>query len=179
MTESNKESVRIAFPSRPDKTPPGESAVKPDTVRIVLPSRTPAATVRRVPPKITPLPASDSAVEPAKISPRRPPVVSPQSLAGSPLLQPLPKPSGLETSAESRTAITPPPAGSMKAGLKNETARISILPRPVPALKPEIDVVAASKPLDPFDAVPRFFCWGLFGIAAFIFLIQIWNYVVS
>jgi hypothetical protein len=34
-------------------------------------------------------------------------------------------------------------------------------------------------PLDPFDAIPRSFWWGLFGMAALIFLIQIWNYVVS
>jgi hypothetical protein len=176
MTEPNKESVRIAFPSRPDKTPPAASAAKHDTVRIVLPSRTPVAPLRRVPPRITPLPASDSAVEPPAIFPRRPPAMPPQSVAVSPLLQPLPKPPGPETSAESRAATTPPPAGSIQAGPKNETVRINILSRPAPAAKPAINM---TRTLDPFDAIPRPFCWGLFGIAAFIFLIQIWNYVVS
>lgn len=183
MTEPEKESVRIALPSRADKTSPSASAVKHDTVRIVLPSRTPAAPVRRMPPKITPLPASDSAAEPAAISPRRPPVASPQPVAVSPLLQPLPKPPGLE----SRAALGPLPsasepgaAGSTQAGPKTEpAARISILPRPMPVSPPSINMIAASKPLDPFDAIPRSFGWGLFGIAALIFLIQIWNYVVS
>jgi hypothetical protein len=96
-------------------------------------------------------------------------------------LQPLPKPPGRETPG----AITPLPASegepapSTEAGPKNETARISILSSPLPAPKLAIDMVAVARPLDPFDAVPKSFCWGLFGIAALIFLIQIWNYVVS
>ena len=200
MTEPEKESVRIALPSRPDKTPTSASAVKQETVRIVLPSRTPVAPVRRVPPKITLLPASDSAAEPATISARRSPIVSPQSVAGSPLLQPLPKPPGPEThgAVTPLPASEPRPARSTQTGPKKETARISILPRPTTAPAPSINltktqpllirpaagiqpapVVVTAKPLDPFDSIPRSFCWGLFGIAALIFLIQIWNYVVS
>jgi len=48
---------------------------------------------------------------------------------------------------------------------KNETARIAVLPRLTPAV-----VV---------DLIPRPLCWTVFGISAVIFLIQIWNYVVS
>ena len=205
MAEPKKETVRIALPPRPDQAPLSASSVKHDTARIVLPSRMPVAPLRRVPPRIMPLPAADSATEPSTISLRRPPVMSPESAAVSPLLQPLPKPPGVEMSAESRAAIAPlpavsepQPAGSTQRGPKNETARISILPRPISTPKPSVNmtktqplliqpspgvqpapVIVTSKPLDPFDAIPRSFCWGLFGIAALIFLIQIWNYVVS
>jgi hypothetical protein len=203
MAEPKKETVRIALPPRPDKMQPSPSAEKRDTARIVLPSRTPVAPLRRLPPKITPLPSSESATESPPISLHRPPVAPPQSAAVSPLLQPLPKPPGPEMSAESRAAITPrpaasetSPAASTHAGPKKETARISILPQPAAApsinmtktqpllLRPAAGIQAApvvitSKPLDPFDSIPRSFCWGLLGISALIFLIQIWNYVVS
>lgn len=186
MTEPNKESVRTPQPTGPEKASPSGTAAKHDTVRIDLPSRTPVAPVRRLPPKIIPAPAADSATQPEPTSHRRSPVSPPESAAVSPLLRPLPKPPGSEISAESSAPITSvpaasgsQPAGSIQAGPKNETARISILPGPAPAPRPAINLVAAARPLDRFDAVPRSFCWGLFGIAALIFLIQIWNYVVS
>ena len=168
MTEPNKETVRIAFPARPDATPSSPGSVPDDTVRIVLPSRTPAAPVRRVPPKITPLP-----------------IKAPECIAGSSLLQPLPKPPGLDSTAQSRVALSPfPPAseagraGSSQAGPKNETARISILPTPTPLRSPPISMVATAKP-DSFDALPRSVRWGLLSFAFVNFLIQIWIYVVS
>ena len=174
MTEPKKETVRIALPPRPDNASSSASAAKHDTVRIVLPSRTPIAPPRRLPPKIASLPSAEAATESPAIFPRRPPIAPPPAVAASPLLHPMPKPPGPETSAEPRAAITPfppvperRPAGSTPSGPQKETARITIVPRPT------------AKPLDPFDAVPRSFCWGLFGIAALIFLIQIWNYVVS
>jgi hypothetical protein len=81
-------------------------------------------------------------------------------------------------------------------GPKKETARISVLPRPTPTAAPAINmtktqpllihpagtvapVVITSKPLAPVDAIPRSLAWGLLGVSAAIFLIQIWNYVVS
>jgi hypothetical protein len=84
-------------------------------------------------------------------------------------------------------------------GPKKETARISILPKPAATPAPAINmtktqpllvsppaigvqpapVIITSKPLAPLDSIPRPLCWALFGISAFIFLIQIWNYVVS
>jgi hypothetical protein len=168
MTEPNKEPVRIPFPARPDKTPPSPSAARDDTVRIVLPSRTPAAPVRRVPPKITPLPDK-----------------TPESIAVPSLLQPLPKPPGPDSSAQSRAALSALPpasdtgrAGSAQSGPKNETARINILPTPTPIPPPSISMAVAPK-LDPFDAMPRSFRWGLFSFATVNFLIQIWIYVVS
>jgi hypothetical protein len=48
---------------------------------------------------------------------------------------------------------------------KNEIARISVLPRLAPT--------------GAVDAIPRPLCWAALGISALIFLIQIWNYVVS
>jgi hypothetical protein len=87
MTEPKNEPVRIALPARPDKaSPPGNGAEHP-AVRIVLPTRTPVAPVRREPPKITPLqpaaPEPQAAVptesgpknETARISTLTPPLV--------------------------------------------------------------------------------------------------------
>jgi hypothetical protein len=88
-------------------------------------------------------------------------------------------------------------ASSLQPGPKKETARILILPRPAsagpsvnrtktqPVLVPlattlqPAPVVVTSRPLDRFELIPRSFCWTLLGISALIFLIQIWNYVVS
>jgi hypothetical protein len=44
---------------------------------------------------------------------------------------------------------------------------------------PVAPVVITSRPVAPVDAIPRSLAWGLLGISAVIFLIQIWNYVVS
>ena len=100
--------------------------------------------------------------------------------------------------ARDDAAAQQPALGSVQQGPKNETARISVLPTPSPASKPSVNMtktqpllirpagdvqpaplLISSKPLDAFELIPRSFCWGLFGIAALIFLIQIWNYVVS
>jgi hypothetical protein len=87
---------------------------------------------------------------------------------------------------------------SLEPGPKQDTARIRILPRPA-ATGPSVNmtktqpllvrpatttmqpapVVVTSRPLDPFELIPRKFWWTLLGISAVIFLIQIWNYVVS
>ena len=201
MTEPKKETVRIAPPSRPEPSASDANIAKRETVRIVLPSRTPAAPLRRLPPKIAPLPAADLTTESPSIVLRRPPIVPPQVSTESPLLQPLPKPPGPEMSPESGPTITPLPpaaAGSIQPGPQKETARISILPKPIFPPKPAINmtktqpllirpaagvqpasVIIATKPVDIFDSIPRSYCWGLFGIAALIFLIQILNYVVS
>jgi hypothetical protein len=142
-----------------------------ETVRIVLPAPTPTTSIRRVPPKITP----GSSTSP----------------------QPLSTPSGAENPA---TPGPPAVAGypSVNHGPKKETARISVFPRPTSTAAPAINttktqpllvhptagvpnapVIITSKPLGPPDVVPRPLCWALLGISALIFLIQIWNYVVS
>jgi hypothetical protein len=137
----------------------------------------------------TPLPARPDKPAPTasvvKPSPVRIllPSRTPCPAAVSPLLRPLPEPPGSEISGESKACMTPvpvapeiPPPSSIHRGPKNETARISILARQAPAPAPSIDT---AKPADPFAAIPRSLCWTLFGIAVLIFLIQIWNYVVS
>ena len=48
----------------------------------------------------------------------------------------------------------------------------SVLPQPAPAVIP-------SRLVTPVDAIPPPVCWALLGISTLIFLIQIWNYVVS
>ncbi|HEX8078493.1 MAG TPA: hypothetical protein VF511_11810 [Chthoniobacterales bacterium] len=201
MAEPKKETVRIALPPRPEAAG-AASAEKRETARIVLPSRTPVSPIRRLPPKITPLPASGTSQAESTVLPRRPPVVSPNV---SPLLQPLPKPPGVQTN-DSGAPLRPirpardesSAAPSIQPGPKKETARIGVLPRPTPTAAPAINmtktqplliqpaastpvtpVVITSRPLAPVEAIPRPLCWALFGISAAIFLIQIWNYVVS
>jgi hypothetical protein len=207
MAEPKKETVRIALPPKADQAATLQNAPKRDTTRIVLPSRTPPGPVRR-PPTFTPSPSTvPPTAEPPVISLRRPPV-SPPAISTSPLLQPLPKPAGPATNPEARAtppasdgngnAPAIQSASSLQPGPKKETARIRILPRPA-ATGPSVNmtktqpllvrpatttmqpapVVLTSRPLDPFELIPRKFCWTLLGISAVIFLIQIWNYVVS
>jgi hypothetical protein len=194
MAEPKKETVRIALPPRPEQVSSTPSEPKRETARIVLPARAPVTPIRREPPKITPLPAAEPTAETPTILPRRPPTITPSS---SPLLQPLPKPPGMEN--ENRPV---PPAAvenpSVNRGPKKETARISVLPRPTATAAPAINmtktqpllvqpaaavhtapVIITSKPLAQLDVIPRPLCWTLLGISAVIFLIQIWNYVVS
>ncbi len=203
MAEPKKETVRIALPPGPEQAASAPSIAKRDTARIVLPSRTPVTPIRRLPPKITPLPSSGSTTEAPDILPRRPPITRPAS-DSSPLLQPLPKPPGLAESEDPGGVRAVPPvrdesaSSSVNRGPKKETARISILPRPAPAAAPTINmtktqpllihpagaipaapVVITSKPVAPVDAIPRSLGWALFAVSAVIFLIQIWNYVVS
>jgi hypothetical protein len=193
MAEPKKETVRIALPPRPEQAGSVPSAEKRETARIVLPTRTPITPIRRLPPKITPMPAAEAPAETPTILPRRPPTIAPTNT--SPLLQPLPKPPGVENENAAIPAAASP---SVHRGPKKETARISVLARPTPTPAPAINmtktqplvvhptagvptapVIITSKPLAPFDVIPRPLCWALLGISALIFLIQIWNYVVS
>jgi hypothetical protein len=77
--------------------------------------------------------------------------------------------------------ISLPPRPEQPDAPKNETARISVLPRPTPAMKAaqSARVLITSTPAAQVDAIPRPLCWAVAGISALIFLIQIWNYVVS
>jgi hypothetical protein len=78
----------------------------------------------------------------------------------SPMLWPLPKPPREDH------------------GPKQETARINILPGPVESSSVGPAVITSQPPV-PIETIPRALCWALVGISAVIFLIQIWNYVVS
>ena len=206
MAEPKKETVRIALPPRPEQAVAAASNIaKRDTARIVLPSRTPVSPIRRLPPAITPLPGSESPIDAPNLMQKWPPLTPAVSSLASPLLQPLPKPPGTEKSGEGRDAVRPGPpirdenataAYSIDRGLKKETARISILPRPAvpapainmtktqplfitPSAAVPAPVIITSKPVAPVDAIPRSLAWALLAISAVIFLIQIWNYVVS
>ena len=193
MAEPKKETVRIALPPRPQQPGSVPSIEKRDTARIVLPARAPVTPIRREPPKITPLPASEATADTPPTILRRPPTVTPANT--SPLLQPLPKPPGME---DASAPVAPTEAPSIHRGPKKETARISVLPRPAATPAPAVNmtktqpllvhpsaaipaapVIITSKPLAPLDAIPRSLCWAVLGISALIFLIQIWNYVVS
>jgi thioredoxin 1 len=203
MAEPKKETVRIALPPRPETAGSTQNEAKRDTARIVLPSRTPVTPIRRLPPNVTPLPAAGPAPEAPSVLPRRPPVITPVT---SPMLQPLPKPPGIENESDSNNNLRPVPplrdesaaARAVNRGPKQETARINILPRPTPVAPPAINmtktqpllvqpaatapvapVVITSRPIVPLETIPRPLCWALVGISAVIFLIQIWNYVVS
>ena len=80
-------------------------------------------------------------------------------------------------------SLSPRPAFSpVQPSPKKETARIPILPRPSPSpavVQPAPGLGATSKALGAFDSIPRWFCWGLLGLSALIFLTQIWNYALS
>jgi len=177
MADPKKDTVRIALPTRPEQAAADPSAAKHDAARIVLPSRPPVTPIRRLPPKITPPPPAESiATAPSVALPRRPPVTP----TAPSLLQPLPKLPGIEPRPDARIGPSPPvkdesatATSSANPGPKKETARIhSTGSVPVP-------IVVTSKPGAPVDAIPRSLAWGLLGVSAVIFLIQIWNYVVS
>src|SRR5467141_3147798 len=198
MAEPKKETVRIALPPRPEQAASAPNVAKRDTARIVLPSRMPVTPIRRLPPKITPLPSSGSTAEVPGVLPHRPPVTPPPSPATSPLLQPLPKPPGIDPGGAIRPVPSPRDESvmatpSVNRGPKKETARISILPRPAPPAAPAINmtktqpllihpagavppapVVITSRPVAPVDAIPRSLAWGLLAVSTVIFLIQIW-----
>jgi hypothetical protein len=72
-----------------------------------------------------------------------------------------------------RIPLAPAPGHSV-SGPKKETTRITILPRVTPA-----PVLVAAQTATVLDSIPTSYCWAVFGLAALIFLIQIWNYVVS
>lgn len=157
---------------------------KRDISRVVLPSRTPP-----VPPRRSPSPVSTSPpAQPPTIPSRRPPVPPPQA-ASSPPLRLVPKPQA--PSEVERNQLPRPDAPmasqafarvSVQPGPKKETARITTLSRasaPPAIVQPAPDLAATSNSIDPFDFIPRWFCWGLLGLSALIFLIQIWNYALS
>ncbi len=199
MDEPKKETVRIAPPPRPEQTATAPTIVKRDTARIVLPTRAPVPPIRRLPPQITPLPSAAPQPEVSGVLPRRPPVTS--SPSTSPPLQPLPKPPGIGEGTETGAAIQPVPSvrdegavtSTVNRGPKKETARISVLPRPAAphmtktqpllvqptgGIQPA-PVVITSRPITCSETISRPLCWTLLGVSAVIFLIQIWNYVVS
>jgi hypothetical protein len=127
------------------------------------------APIRRLPPKIIPSPSSG----PASAIPRQP---APVTSTISPAVQPLPTPPGAEKKQDKAGAAPP-----VDRGPKQETARINLVPRPgqsgaaIP-VTPEINALG---PVVASETVPRALCWALAGISSMIFLIQIWNYVVS
>ncbi len=204
MAESKKETVRIALPPRPETTlDPKSDGAKEDTARILLPSRTPAIPPRRLPPTInqtvTPVgiePAAESLVIPLP----RPPVQPPSSSA-SPSLKPLPKPGAPDPLSSATEVAAPENFGeaSVRPAPEKETARITSFLKPVGPPRPAGNmtktqpfimrpaavmptspvVVATSNAADAFDSTPRWLCWGLLGLSALIFFIQIWNYAVS
>jgi hypothetical protein len=69
----------------------------------------------------------------------------------------------------------------IQPGPKNEAARITVLPGPAAAgiTQGQPGIVPTSIAGAAFDSIPRWFCWALLGISAFIFLTQVWNYALS
>jgi hypothetical protein len=165
---------------------------KPEITRIHLPSRTPA-----IPPRDSSIPSPVVSAGPPVDSPiiplRRPPAL-PAQAAALPVPQPQRKPPGAPpTPSESAPSgrpnnpIAPPGSESFArvsapADPKKEMARIILLPARSPTaalVQPTSTTVATSNAIDAFDSIPRWLCWGLLGISAFIFLTQIWNYALS
>lgn len=174
---------------QPSFAPP--SAHPPQTIgnpaaraRPIAPPRVPTTVV---PP---PLPAKSPAPA-APIPPNLPPRPVSSAMAAAP--PPTPASSGIYPGASSSTPPSPGP--------KQETARISLVPKPgaVPApptvwmtktqpLKtaPSAVITPAASPTpvngtsprgsDALETIPPALCWGLFGVSAVTFLIQVWNY---
>lgn len=155
MSESNKETVRTAPPPPPDNAS--------------LPSRIPAAPIRRLPPNLTALPATPT------------PTTTPPARAISSVPRPLPKPP--ETNLGLRQDPASGDAALAQSGPKKETARVGLVPRPLasssPPLNPRQSAPLPIRRVNPASSIPPPFSWVLFGLAALIFLIQIFNYVVS
>ena len=164
MAEPPKESVHSALPQKPETTP-------------VIPPR-------RYPP---PSPAGTGPRGESPVIQLRRPPASPLQAGPSPILRPLPKPTGPPLSlSEPATSLLATAAledfggSSLQPGPRKETARLNLPPGPSAAITPSAPMITAtSKGLDGFDSIPRWFCWSLLGISALIFLIQIWNYALS
>jgi hypothetical protein len=161
---------------------------KKETVRIVLP------------PQSAPKPGDAGTAAPeARIHlPARPPLASRPSTeppaAASPSGAPRPLPPPVKPST---AAVAAPMPSSTPPGPKKETARIAVLPDPLPRpsssaqmkktqplrTMPEVAPqaaplnIASSKAATGVDAIPRPLCWALLGVAAIILLIQIWTYL--
>jgi len=168
------------LPQKPETTQRLQNDTeKRDVSRVVLPSRTPPVPPRRSPP-LSPVSAAPRAQTPL-IPLRRPSVPPPQATALSPLRL-VPKETDQLPRPDAPMASQAFAGVSVRPGPKKETARITILSResPPPAIGQTAPaLVATSVSVDPFDSIPRWFCWGLLGLSALIFLIQIWNYALS
>jgi hypothetical protein len=86
----------------------------------------------------------------------------------------------LQHAAPPLARVLPKPAAasvdhyaSAPSGPRKETARVTIQPGVTPA------PVLVERSSAAFDSIPKSYFWAIFGLAALIFLIQIWNYVVS
>jgi hypothetical protein len=209
MAEPKQETVRVALPQSPVTTHgPQNDDAEHDAARLVPPSHSPATPPRRSPPTTTPTSPVNTGIpiisphRPPVLPPKvtDSPVLHPlPKPAGAP-----PAPSKAETNLLPRAdapATSESFAGvSVQPGPKKDTARITSLPEPFPVRGPAVKtkkpqslitrpaaavmqpgsvIAATSDAIDAFDSIPRWFCWGLFGISALIFLIQIWNYALS
>src|ERR1044072_6665217 len=107
----------------------------------------------------------------------------PQRPETTPVVRPFQSPPTLSPQAAASPALPPqpPPALSRQRGPKNETSRIPPQPeRPATAVvQTTSGTLLTSMASDASDSIPQWFCWGLLGISALIFLIQIWNYTLS
>ncbi|MEN3370112.1 MAG: hypothetical protein V7609_2255 [Verrucomicrobiota bacterium] len=189
QTAPMRETTRIVLPSRTPPVPvrrsPPTFAPSPSTVGST--AEPPVISLRR--PPVSPPAISTSSPLLQPLPKPAGPAATPDSSTATPANPPAERGNGNGPAIQSPSSLHPGP--------KKETARIRILPRPA-ATGPSVNmtktqpllvrpatttqpapVIVTSRPLDPFESIPRNFCWTLLGISAVIFLIQIWNYVVS
>jgi hypothetical protein len=184
-----RDTTRIVLPSRTPPVPVRRSppTFTPSSSTAGSTAEPPVISLRR--PPVSPPSVSTSSPLLQPLPKPAGPAATPESSTATPATP------GPEGRNENGPAIQS--ASSLQPGPKKETARILILPRPAATL-PSVNmtktqpllvrpattmqpapVVVTSRPLDAFELIPRSFCWTLLGISALIFLIQIWNYVVS
>jgi len=186
---AKRDTARIVLPSRtpaiPPRRPPPAVTPSPVITTDRAASETPLVALRRPPVFPPQAPASSSILQPFPKPPGNgaaPNLAEAEATPDAPAAAP--------STFENHIGVP------VERGPKKETARISILPRPPVAPRPAVNmtktqplimhpsgiapaapvIVATSKASDAFDSIPRPFCWGLLGISALIFLIQIWNY---
>ena len=171
-----------SLPQKPETTPRLQNEGVKRAIAPIFSAQTPTIPTRRCPPT-SPVgtdPRTESPIAPLR--PPRPTV--------PPVLHPLSKPAGApQAQSEAEAPLLPRAQAAQNFGNvpdqpspKKETARFNILPRPPPpaaTVQLPPGAVATSKAIDGFDSIPRWFCWGLLGLSALIFLIQIWNYALS
>jgi hypothetical protein len=161
---------------------------KKETVRIALPPQ----------PAGKPGDVGTEAPDTARIHlPARPPLASRPSAEGPSTSSPpgASRPLPPQTQPSSRAVAASAPS-SIPAGPKKETARIAILPDPLPKPSSSVQMkktqplrtmpevappsaplnIAPAKPVAIADAIPKSLCWSLLGVSAVILIIQIWTY---
>lgn len=205
MAETNepkKETVRIKLPPPQLSGAANSTSGKRETVRINLPPRAPSNNIAGASQTLRPPTATDAQALPGLGQPPRPPSFPVPSIAEpipsavhSPsLLEPIENPVAHSLGAES--SAVPAISAPSSPGPKKETARIAMMPErksvtptvkmsktqplitaPEPTRQTAPIFIEPENPTHLVETLPGPMCWGLLGISALVFIIQLWTYL--